>query len=301
VAEAHFKEGRKLYQVGDYRGALDAFKKAFMAKEDAVLLFNIAQCHRQLGDDRQAIVFYRRYLADEPRAANRSDVERFIREGEARIQEAEAPVAAPGPYPPPPPPAPAPPAPAATVPVAVKPRPSPARVGLHLAVALGAGAFRDDFNWSVLKGSATGGSGAAQLAAGVWLAQRLVLGAAVILESVQAPRIEIQGLGSDTVSVGAIAFLGVYGDLRLAPERAGGFHIQAAVGGARMTLEDQSGEVMAHEPAGGGGMIGGGYRWPFRGFWEVGILGRFMVLTMKDAGVSHRVEALSVLGHVSFR
>lgn len=76
----HFQKGRKLYQVSDYRAALEEFKRAFLIKEDPVFLFNIGQCHRQLGDREEAITFYRRYVAAAPAAENRPQVENLIRE-----------------------------------------------------------------------------------------------------------------------------------------------------------------------------------------------------------------------------
>src|SRR5262245_24016710 len=79
AAPAHFKQGRKLYQVGEYAQALDEFKKAYLAREDAAFLFNIAQCHRQLGDNRQALTFFKRYLADAPpTVANRAEAENLV-------------------------------------------------------------------------------------------------------------------------------------------------------------------------------------------------------------------------------
>jgi tetratricopeptide (TPR) repeat protein len=75
---AHFQQGRRLYQVSDYRAALDEFKRGFLLKDDPVFLFNIAQCHRQLGDRKEALTFYKRYLAGSPDAENRSQVEKLI-------------------------------------------------------------------------------------------------------------------------------------------------------------------------------------------------------------------------------
>src|SRR5204863_8107463 len=77
-AMAHFRLGNRFYQVSDYRAALSEFKQAFLLKEDPVLLFNIAQCHRQLGESKEALTFYRRYLAGVPEASNRQQVERLI-------------------------------------------------------------------------------------------------------------------------------------------------------------------------------------------------------------------------------
>jgi tetratricopeptide (TPR) repeat protein len=85
VAKAHYNKAARLYDVGEYRQALDEFKAAHVAKPDPAFLFNIAQCHRQLGDLEQAIVMYRRYLGASPKAANRDEVEKRMAEIEATL------------------------------------------------------------------------------------------------------------------------------------------------------------------------------------------------------------------------
>ena len=47
-ARALYEEGMTHYNVGEYRKALDAFKRAYYAKADPAFLYNMAQCHRQL-------------------------------------------------------------------------------------------------------------------------------------------------------------------------------------------------------------------------------------------------------------
>ncbi len=79
----HFDRGRALYQVSEYRAALGEFKQAFLIKEDAVFIFNIAQCHRRLEEPKPAITFYKRYLAAVPDAVNRVQVQKFIDDLEA--------------------------------------------------------------------------------------------------------------------------------------------------------------------------------------------------------------------------
>jgi tetratricopeptide (TPR) repeat protein len=121
-ARGHFEAGRKLYQVGEYGAALTEFQRAFLLKEDPVFIYNIAQCHRQLGDGRQAITFYKRYLGTNPPAANRQQVQKLIADLE-RAQSSE-----PAPVPSPPPvrlAAPEPPPPAPSAIVASAPPPSP--------------------------------------------------------------------------------------------------------------------------------------------------------------------------------
>ena len=46
AARSHFTRGTRLYEVGDYRQALEEFKNAHVAKPDPAFLFDIAQCHR---------------------------------------------------------------------------------------------------------------------------------------------------------------------------------------------------------------------------------------------------------------
>lgn len=117
AAKSHFTMGTRLYEIGEYRQALDEFKAAHLAKPDPAFLYNIAQCHRQLGDLDMAATMYRRYLAVSPNAKNRVEVEKRIAEIEADLaagkQKGPEPVRAPAPEPVGPPPAEAPPLPTA--------------------------------------------------------------------------------------------------------------------------------------------------------------------------------------------
>jgi tetratricopeptide (TPR) repeat protein len=85
VAKAHYNKATRFYEVGDYQQALDEFKAAHMAKADPAFLYNIAQCHRQLGHAEQAITLYKRYLAASPKASNRAEVEKRIADLESGL------------------------------------------------------------------------------------------------------------------------------------------------------------------------------------------------------------------------
>jgi hypothetical protein len=114
-AKESFQQGQRLFTVSRYREALEQFKNAFLAVEDPVFLFNIAQCHRLLGEKDEAARFYRRYLeAATANAPERARAEKWIAELEAGqtrpapVTPAPAPVvtppvaaAAPRPAPPP--------------------------------------------------------------------------------------------------------------------------------------------------------------------------------------------------------
>jgi tetratricopeptide (TPR) repeat protein len=132
-ARQHFIDGTKHFDLGEYREALAEFKEAFRIKEDPVFLYNIAQCHRLLGENAEAIRFLKNYLRRAPDAPNRADVESRIaalqelvdRQEKERAQKAQAAAAAP----PQPSPQPSPIAAAATPsPETAAPAPSPTPV-----------------------------------------------------------------------------------------------------------------------------------------------------------------------------
>jgi tetratricopeptide (TPR) repeat protein len=56
------EEGARRYAAQDYAGALSRFQAAFALEQDPNLFFNIASCHRGLGDLRAAIENYRAFL-----------------------------------------------------------------------------------------------------------------------------------------------------------------------------------------------------------------------------------------------
>ena len=77
-ARRHYKQGRAHYLRGQYRQALVQFTKARTLSPHPVLLFTLGQCHRLLKEYAKALLYYKRYLAERPRAANRAEVRRFI-------------------------------------------------------------------------------------------------------------------------------------------------------------------------------------------------------------------------------
>src|SRR5215510_5060284 len=65
-ARAHFDRGRSLFEGEDYRKAIVEFKAAQVEKPDPAFLYNIAECHRRLGEPSEALLFYRRFLETAP-------------------------------------------------------------------------------------------------------------------------------------------------------------------------------------------------------------------------------------------
>jgi hypothetical protein len=113
-ARAAYELGMKHYNLGAFADALAAFKQGYLAKADPTFLFNIGQCQRMLGNAKDEIYAYRRYLSEVPDAPNRVEVEKFIADAEEELHRraaAEPPTGTlpiPAPVPAEPPPAPQP-------------------------------------------------------------------------------------------------------------------------------------------------------------------------------------------------
>jgi tetratricopeptide (TPR) repeat protein len=86
-AKDHFNRGVKLYNLGHFQEAIPEFEKAYDLEPAPILLFNIAQSHRQNGNKERALFFYRRYLEQEPNASKRADVEQRMKELEQAVQQ----------------------------------------------------------------------------------------------------------------------------------------------------------------------------------------------------------------------
>lgn len=92
-AKEEYREAVQHYDLNEFQVALEHFKKAYLEYEEPTLLFNIAQCFRQLGDKQQAILFYRSYLRKLPDAPNGDEVKQLIAnlEASAKSESAAAP------------------------------------------------------------------------------------------------------------------------------------------------------------------------------------------------------------------
>ena len=63
-AKALFIKGSTAYNTGDFKAALASFKEALKLDPKRLsIIFNVAQCHRQLGHSKKAIFFYKLYLS----------------------------------------------------------------------------------------------------------------------------------------------------------------------------------------------------------------------------------------------
>lgn len=85
AAKREFQRGSTLYRTGQYREAIAAFEAAYKARPNGVVLYNIAQCHEKLGELKDALLYYRRYLEETPKADDRAQVEATIASLEQRV------------------------------------------------------------------------------------------------------------------------------------------------------------------------------------------------------------------------
>lgn len=86
-AREKFNDGNAAYAQGDFRQALTAFDAAYQLAPLPGFLFNVAQCHRQLGNYTRAASSYRRFLAlSEKEPANAAMVKELIAEMDAKAK-----------------------------------------------------------------------------------------------------------------------------------------------------------------------------------------------------------------------
>jgi tetratricopeptide (TPR) repeat protein len=88
-AKALFAIGNRHYELAEYPQALETYRKAYRVKPLPAFQFNIAQCHRKLGQHREAIQMYQAYLVGVPSADNKALVESLIAESQNQIAAAE--------------------------------------------------------------------------------------------------------------------------------------------------------------------------------------------------------------------
>ncbi len=83
-AKSEYEAGRRLFDAGDYRGAIAAYARAEAASPSAFNDFNIGLCYDKLGEAEVGVQYYKSFLAKLPAATNRATVEASI----ARLQAA---------------------------------------------------------------------------------------------------------------------------------------------------------------------------------------------------------------------
>src|SRR5262245_19626711 len=87
------------YDLGHYREALRTFEQAKATKPLPAFDYNIGRCYEQLGQWRQAIDAYERYIKSEPPPADAAEVRDHIAALRRRLALAPLPPPRPGPAP----------------------------------------------------------------------------------------------------------------------------------------------------------------------------------------------------------
>ena len=83
------EEGKTLYDQGEFSAAREKFRQAYEIYPHPDIIYRIALCHERLGEDQQAVQYYRKFLAEAPDAPERARVEKTIEVIEARIAKSE--------------------------------------------------------------------------------------------------------------------------------------------------------------------------------------------------------------------
>ncbi len=91
VARTATELGQKAYDLGRFDEAIGHYSAAYEAMPLPALLFNIGQCHRQLGQFERAAFFYGRYLDLAPRAPNAALTQELLQEVGAIRQDKKPP------------------------------------------------------------------------------------------------------------------------------------------------------------------------------------------------------------------
>jgi len=84
-AKALFARGNEHYNLGEFDQALELYRRAYRVMPLPAFLFNIAQCHRKLGQHADAVTMYQSYLVGVPDAQNKALVESLIAESKAEL------------------------------------------------------------------------------------------------------------------------------------------------------------------------------------------------------------------------
>ncbi len=180
--------------------------------------------------------------------------------------------------------------------------------GLELTLALGGGYFRDDFEqtigiFSSVKGVAQGSSGSGHFGIGYAVKPGLNLGGLVSFDQVVSPNVSVEGVSvsnTDDISVGTLLLVGPYIDWYFTPGE--GWHLMGALGGARITVKDDTGaERKDVNPAGAGAFVAIGYNFWIGDEWSLGALARFGGATLYGDNLTHRVATGSLLVAITFQ
>jgi tetratricopeptide (TPR) repeat protein len=89
-ATKRFNEASQQYKLQEYDLALENFKELYRLTGEAVFLYNIAQCNRQLNHMEEALKGYKLFLQEAPNSELKQNAETRVTELEASISQKKA-------------------------------------------------------------------------------------------------------------------------------------------------------------------------------------------------------------------
>jgi tetratricopeptide (TPR) repeat protein len=89
AARAHARQGLALYDLKRFQEAFNEFEQAYLLEQDPALLYDMAQCQRKLGNNEEALHFYRTYLRRVPKGPSAVEAEKRAKEIEDAMSRAK--------------------------------------------------------------------------------------------------------------------------------------------------------------------------------------------------------------------
>jgi hypothetical protein len=176
--------------------------------------------------------------------------------------------------------------------------------GFFLRLGAGGGGFHDSFKVPVVftqfGGEATGATGSFEVTAGWAIKPGLIIGGGIYADQVVSPKITFEGNPVATdIHVGTLVMVGPFIDWY---PKAGNFHFGGALTAARITLQDNSGNVKDQSPVGGAIVAEVGYDFPFTddAHWALGVMARFVGGYLTDSTYNHSISSGSLLLNLTF-
>ena len=83
AARAHARQGQAFYDLNRIQEAYLEYEQAYLIEQDPALLYNMGQCQRKLGNNEEALHFYRTYLRRVPKGPSAVEAEKRVRELDA--------------------------------------------------------------------------------------------------------------------------------------------------------------------------------------------------------------------------
>jgi tetratricopeptide (TPR) repeat protein len=83
-------QSQEHYEAGRFQRAIELLTEAYQIEESATILYNLARAYEGLGDSHGALDAYRKYIEQDPKAADRGAIERRIASLEQQLEEKSA-------------------------------------------------------------------------------------------------------------------------------------------------------------------------------------------------------------------